>query len=434
MKSILLTSTALVAFAGAAAADGHISFTWSGSATAGVAREGGSDAVSGAETIAGVLLTNQDYVDSAIGTGADFDEVVEALGELGDGDALDDLAEDLGTAEVAATPGDEGTAGVSNFENDADLAAFTATAAAAAGSAEVETGDFEEYAEINATLTGSVTLDNGVMLSASASVDAGRGYDFADDDGFDTTGAQSGSVGFDNVVVDAGAFGKLTINPDDLAHLVDDDDDSNADAMYENDFGVAKLSFVLDVDKDTDVTPTAQAWSVEELADLDSDAVVLDLDGTFGLVYVAPVAADVQWSAKVEAPVADIATVYAAFDEEGGYAVGASATVVGATVTVKAKSEALAVEQGADTEFDLDVEYAVAGTGLTVGGGWNSVEDDDQWDVRASYSMSGLTVSASTDEGEDWEVTASYTLSDNASLEAGVNYTEDAYIGVAFNF
>ena len=42
--NILLTTTALVAFAGAAAADGHVTMSWSGTATAGVAREGGADA------------------------------------------------------------------------------------------------------------------------------------------------------------------------------------------------------------------------------------------------------------------------------------------------------------------------------------------------------------------------------------------------------
>ena len=44
MKRILLTSTALVMVAGIAAADGHASVSWSGTATAGVARNGGAEA------------------------------------------------------------------------------------------------------------------------------------------------------------------------------------------------------------------------------------------------------------------------------------------------------------------------------------------------------------------------------------------------------
>ncbi len=313
-------------------------------------------------------------------------------------------------------------------DTDAEAAADAATAAAAAGSAEVEVGDFDEYAEVNATLTGTVATDSGVTLSASVSVDAGRGYDFADDDTFDSSGSQSGSVGFDNVVVDAGAYGKLTINPDDIAHLVDDDDDASADIMYENDFGVAMFEFVMDIDEDSDAAPAAEAWAIDTVAGDTS----LNLGADGFLNYTAPVDADVQWSAKVTAPVADIATVYAAVDEEGGYDVGASATVAGVSLNAKVKSEALAVEQDADAEFEISGSYTMSG--LTVGASWNSVEDGDQWGISGSYTMDAITVSASTDEGEDWEVTGSYALSDNASLEAGVNYTEDAFVGVSFSF
>ena len=52
MKRILLTSTALVMVAGIAAADGHSSMSWSGTATAGVARIG-----NGEKAIAAVATT-----------------------------------------------------------------------------------------------------------------------------------------------------------------------------------------------------------------------------------------------------------------------------------------------------------------------------------------------------------------------------------------
>ena len=48
--------------------------------------------------------------------------------------------------------------------------------------------------------------------------------------------------------------------------------------------------------------------------------------------------------------------------------------------------------------------------------------------------MGAISVAAETDEGEDWEVTGSYDLGSGASLEAGVNYTEDAFVGVSFSF
>jgi len=287
-------------------------------------------------------------------------------------------------------------------------------------------------------------------LTAAMSVDAGMGYDFADDDGFDSK--KTNGVGFDHVSLDAGTFGTLKFAPDDIAHLVDDDDDASADVLYTNDFGIAKFSFALDIDTDGDVEASAASWAIIDLADVDGGTVLslpnVTTTGPFGLsysetpygigsqaaqvVYFAPVAADVQWSAKVEAPVGDIATVYAAFDEEGGYDIGATTTVAGLTVKAKVKSEALAVAQEKDAEFDVSGSYTVSG--LTVGAGWNSIEDGDQWRISGAYTMGAISVAASTDEGEDWEVTGSYDLGSGASLVGGVNYTEDAYVGVSFKF
>ena len=59
MKRILLTSTALVMVAGIAAADGHASVSWSGTATAGVARNGGAEAAA-AVAAAATLSTDSD--------------------------------------------------------------------------------------------------------------------------------------------------------------------------------------------------------------------------------------------------------------------------------------------------------------------------------------------------------------------------------------
>jgi hypothetical protein len=458
MKSVLLTTTALIAMTGVAAADGHVSVTWSGTATA----------------VAALTAVLEDF---GITDESDQEDAYEALanrllripaGPGRDTRFTDSTTDEELAAVVAAaravlesrTARDE--FGVQTGDPDAALdlkqwAGWQATLDAFFGTLATPTGDFEEYAEINATVTGSVALDSGVTVSASMSVDAGRGYDFADDDGFDSQGDQSGSVGFDNVTVDAGAFGTLVINPNDMAHLVDDDDDASVDVMYTNDFGIASVSFALDVDEDTDVAPSAAAW--ELVADVNNGGgggASQDSfdDGTgrvdyalptvevrnrvninserVDLTYTPAIAADVQWSAKVSAPVADIATVYAAIDEEGGYDVGASATVAGVSLKAKVKSEALAVENGDDAEFDISGSYAIAG--VTVGAGWNSIEDGDQWRINGSYSMNGITVSASTDEGEDWEITGEYALSDNASLVGGVNYTEDAYVGVSFSF
>ncbi|MGJ8622790.1 MAG: hypothetical protein ACSHW1_08430 [Yoonia sp.] len=309
MKSILLTTTALVAFAGAAAADGHASVSWSGTATAGVAREG-------EETVQG------------------------------------------GTAP-----------------------------------AEIPAGEWSEYAEINTTAVGTVATDMGVTFSAAVSVDGGQGYDFADDDGFDDNAAFRG--GFDYVKVDGGAYGVLTIDPNDIENPIDDDDDAH-DVLYTNDFGVAAVTLAFDVDDDTP-------------SDIDS-----------------------QWYAGVTAPVADVATVFAEVDEAGGNNFGGSATFSGVKLSANSKLTAEDDTAGLDRDTVIGAEYSVSG--LTVGAKYGLREDGNQWSVSAAYAMDAISVAASTNEAEEWEVTASYAISDAASLDMGVNYVDDAFVGVSFSF
>uniref|UniRef100_UPI0025F752DA hypothetical protein n=1 Tax=Yoonia sp. TaxID=2212373 RepID=UPI0025F752DA len=268
MKSILLTTTAIVAFAGAAAADGHISIGWSGTATAGVAREGGSDATAGG----GIALLQSliaDF-DGNVISDADLETAVEtyltgltSATSLDDaGDALrSDIADDNADLDAKLEAGTISPEFYADAVAKADVLSATVDAIFGADDA-VETGEFDTYAEINATVTGSVATDNGLTLTAAMSVDAGTGYDFADDDGFDS--AKTNGVGFDNVTLDAGTFGTLKFAPDDIAHLVDDDDDGSADVIYTNDFGVAKVSFALDIDTDSDVEANAASWAFSD--------------------------------------------------------------------------------------------------------------------------------------------------------------------------
>ncbi|MDB4254731.1 hypothetical protein N9876_01160, partial [bacterium] len=281
MKSILLTTTAIVAFAGAAAADGHISMSWSGTATAGVAREGGTDATGQATAalidilIAGDAAADETAAAAAlVGAGAAYLDAINTTldSEFGTGFTAVAGAEPT-AAEIAATRAALATAlelvnsDFSIGESAADLkaakaliGATSATMDAVYGTLATDTDEFEMYAEVNATVTGSVATDNGLTLSASMSVDAGRGYDFADDDGFDS--AKTNGVGFDNVTLDAGTFGTLKFAPDDIAHLVDGDDDAAADVLYTNDFGIAKFSFALDIDTDDDAEASAASWEL----------------------------------------------------------------------------------------------------------------------------------------------------------------------------
>ena len=94
------------------------------------------------------------------------------------------------------------------------------------------------------------------------SVDAGTGYDFADDDSFDA--AKTNGVALDNVSIDFGAGGKLTLDQDAVTHLVDADDDAAADLLYTNTFGTASFSFAADIDDgDSDTKASAAAITSE---------------------------------------------------------------------------------------------------------------------------------------------------------------------------
>lgn len=379
-----------------------------------MAREGGADAGAGItleafNKIDGVTpLTTQAQLDALLDTtAAELVAIRKTIAEA--------------RANVAL---DEGTTAAEKAAALKLLDAQAATLNALYGSAEVKTGDFDTYAEVNATVVGSVALDNGMTLSAAMSVDAGTGYDFADDDGFDA--AKTNGVGFDYVAIDAGAFGKLTIAPDDTVHLVDDDDDEAADLLYTNTVAGVSLSFALDVDKDTDATPSSASWSVAE----DSEGLDVFEDGA--IFYNAAVAADVQWSAKVASPIGDAATVYAAFDEGKGNAFGGTYAIAGITLSASSKLEAVEEAEGKNRSNTIGASYTVGG--MTVGGAWNSIEDGNQWSVNGAYAIEGIAIAASTNEGEEWEVTGSYALTDAASAVAGVNYTEDAYVGVSFSF
>jgi hypothetical protein len=467
MKRILLTTTSLVMAAGVANAD----ITWSGTATVGVAREGKVAASTANLTDAQINAIDAAAgdVSSAVGSGANLttDYTDPAFASAGAGTAAEIAAfrkanaaaivvsageAALTTAEKAALVAEQasleawialyaGTAGttttvalgwadgyavgavtladIDNAANnilsevdalvDARLVVVkellradgynSVTAATAAG-------DFESYSEVNATVTGSVTGDNGITLTASMSVDAGKGYDFADDDGFDA--AKTNGVSLDNVTI-ATSIGTFKIDENAIAHLVDGDDDAAADLLYTNTVGTMSISAAVDLAKDTDPAYVA--------AD--------------GLNNVTGVANDVAWSAKVSAPLAG-GSAYLSMDEEGGNAFGASATLSGVVITFDSKLEAAEEEQNKDRSNTIGLSYAMGAT--TLGATWNSVEDGDQWGISAAYAADGLTFSASTDEDSDWSVSGSMALGGGASLVAGTNYTEDAYLGMSFAF
>ena len=435
MKSILLTSTALVLVAGIAAADGHSSLSWSGTAVAGVARAG-----NGEKAIAAVATT---------ATGAQYAAFTAAEVTMATVTATQFAAGTRATtAQFAAARAAQTTLYITNkgaagtpaalaiveAKRVADVAALNAmegTVAVAAPAA----GDFREYAEINAQVVGTVAA-GGLTLSAQLSVDAGDGYDFADDDEFDNRTA--GSVGLDTISVDMGTAGKVSLNDNGITHLVDGDDDDQADVLYTNTFGVASFSAALDLDKgdlDTissaagaDTFATAVVGFVAATASTAEVKAVAINDVVAGAAAVLP---DVQWSAKVSMPVGS-GSVYVAMDEESGNAFGGSALVSGMTLSIDSKLEAL----GADLKSNRQNTIGVAMTMGAINGKftYDSLKDGNQWGVSAGYTAGDMSVAFATNEASSWEVTGGYALGAGASVKAGVNYTEDAFLGLSFAF
>ena len=406
MKRILLTSTALVMVAGIAAADGHASLSWSGKATAGLAREG---AVVGAVTTVETndLAANSIQLVAGANTGAAATDALQreqiALGMALNNTTIATTAA-LAAANVTAVADNVVLKGML-----ANLDAGKATAVAAAG-------DFKAYSEISTTATGTVTA-GGVTVSVGMSVDAGEGYDFANDDGFDSK--KTSNVGLDSVKIDMGTMGKLTLDQGAVTHLVDGDDDGNADVKYSNTFAGVSVDVAVDLDKaDTDDTATAAS-------------VTHSTNGTTAVVGIDEVKADVQWSAKASMPIG-AGSVFVAMDEEKGNHFGGSTTLSGVGVSFDSKIEALAAKNKGKRSNTLALSYAMGS--VTVGGSYNSLKDGDQWGVSASYAAGDVTLSASTDEGSDWSVEGGYALGAGASVKAGVNYTEDAYLGLSFAF
>jgi len=426
MKRILLTTTSLILAAGVVSAETSIS--WSGTATAGVAREGAAAASVTTITANDILTARLDILavdttatssaSSSTGTDTAITAAVAAAGTatvatllVNITSALANLSLGTSNAAVGAATIADNAAAVTELNRIKTY--LTAGAAVAAGTV----GDFASYSEVSTTVKGSVSTDNGMTITAAVSVDAGTGYDFADDDGFDA--AKTNGVGLDNVTV-ATAMGTFKIDQNAVTHLVDGDDDGAADLLYTNTFGTMSISAAIDLNKDGDATAvrgkTARGNN----------------DGTVGeLTTVAAVAADVAWSAKVSMPVAG-GSAYVAMDEEGGNIFGASTTLSGIGISFSSKLEALEEEESADRENNLGLTYAMGAT--TLGASWNSKEDGDQWGISAAYAADGMTISASTDEGSDWSVSGSMALGGGASAVAGVNYTEDAYLGLSFAF
>lgn len=83
---------------------------------------------------------------------------------------------------------------------------------------------------------------------------------------------------------------------------------------------------------------------------------------------------------------------------------------------------------GADVT-EVGLSYTMNGVTLTA-----SADTADDWDLGVTYTMDAVTISASTDESSDWELTGSYDLGGGAAVVAGVNSDDSAHIGLTMSF
>ena len=435
MKSILLTSTALVMVAGIAAADGHSSMTWTGTAKAGLARAGSAAATAATATessAAAVTTFTGGRAAFTNGTTIIQTEITTARGVAGTAVAL---ARNNFAAIANPTQANINTLIAAEAANVKELG-LLAHFAGKAATTKADAGDFKSYSEVNATVTGTVTA-GGMTLAAGVSVDAGTGYDF-DDDNDDFDAAKTNGVGLDAVSLDMGSAGKITLNDNSIAHLVDGDDDGNADVSYTNTFGGATFTAAMDLEKD-DLDAVSALAGKASIATATTAAVAATATTQFipgvaigdlvaGSAAVVP---DVQWSAKVAMPIG-AGSVYVAMDEESGNAFGGSAVVSGMTLSIDSKLEAL----GADLKLNRANTIGVATTMGAVSGSfaYDSIKDGNQWSVSAGYTAGDMAVSFATNEASSWNVKGTYALGTGASIEGGVNYSEDAFLGLSFAF
>ena len=418
MRNTLLTTTALVLSAGIASADGHASITWSGAATAGIARAGTAESTAivarnAAATAANIHAWDTRNVSGVTGATApgSFSSSYTAISAANmiayRADAKATLDTALLTANAVGTKAANKAFAARTAELDYVGGRIATTKAKA--------NDFDTYSEVNATVTGSVTAGD-ITLSASMSVDAGRGYDFANDDGFDS--AKTSNVGLDNVTISAGAMGTIKLDENAIAHLVDGDDDGAADLLYTNTIGVASVSFALDLDKDTDGKAATTLTA-------------LNSAGAYTVSNAVADSSDVQWSAKVSMPVGT-GTAYVAMDEAKGNKFGVSGAFSGMTLSLDSVLEAADSEANKSRSNTLGVGYTFGS--IATKATYNTIKDGDQWGVSATYTDAGTSLTVSTDEGSDWSVSGSYELGTGASVVGGVNYTEDAFLGLKFAF
>ena len=310
MKKLLIASTALVATAGMASAD----ITISGHAAAGI------------------------------------------YSGLGNADAVT-----VAVAEVAAVPGNAGTAAV-------------------AVSAETFSGDgVYSNAGVDFTMTGAT--DNGISFSASVNIDAGTEIDSGD---FELDGADGGTAGLGSVSM-TGSFGTLTFDDAGIDNLYNDAYTA-ADVSYSTTVGAVSLTVAHDTGGAADGNSMSAGYSASGMG-----FTLLASDGSAGTSA----------SVAVSYALNDSVSVTGKTDQVAG---AESVQTITASTTLNGVSVALSSAN--NSTWDVDLGYTAGGFALTYG-----VDETDGWTATATSALGGgATFAAGVDSNDSMYAGVSFAF------------------------
>ena len=310
MKKLLIASTALVATAGMASAD----ITISGHAAAGI------------------------------------------YSGLGNADAVT-----VAVAEVAAVPGNAGTAAV-------------------AVSAETFSGDgVYSNAGVDFTMTGAT--DNGISFSASVNIDAGTEIDAGD---FELDGADGGTAGLGSVSM-TGSFGTLTFDDAGIDNLYNDAYTA-ADVSYSTTVGAVSLTVAHDTGGAADGNSMSAGYTASGMG-----FTLLASDGSAGTSA----------SVAVSYALNDSVSVTGKTDQVAG---AESVQTVTASTTLNGVSVALSSAN--NSTWDVDLGYTAGGFALTYG-----VDETDGWTATATSALGGgATFAAGVDSNDSMYAGVSFAF------------------------
>ncbi len=240
-------------------------------------------------------------------------------------------------------------------------------------------GDMHVYSGVSLDITFSGTTDNGLTFGASMDAETSSSDFDPGDWEFDTPEA---ALGFGSVWISSGGL-TVTADDDGIDNLYDGDIAHDLQIDYAA--GAVSFSATSDVDGDSDGGTTF------------SYSVSYDQDG---------ISASLAGDDNADCTILNV-----------GYAAGPFSVGLEADQGCGTSVNTLSASFSADA-FTLSAEAA----------------DDNSWEVGATFSQDGLSVSASTDSSSYLEFYGSVDMGGGASMIAGFNSDDAYYLGAALSF